>query len=322
MSLPLDYYSILGVSRSCSSSDLRSAYRSFSLLSHPNASTSQEEKQRFAEQFRLVSEAFHVLSNPDTRALFDQFGEVGLKSGIPLVTGSSSSPYKFTQDPEQLFLEQFGHNSPFFELFRPKESPLSGIHTPIASFTPELQKAKPQEINVYLDLEEFYSKAAKKVKILRNRQIQEEAGGVYKVEERYINIEVGDGWKDGTRLTFPGEGDQEAGKATGDLILIVKEKPHPVYQKRGAHLIYTVEISLLEALTGCSVNLTTLDGRKLAIPVNEIVSPSYEKLISNEGFTKKGGKERGNLIIQFRVRYPEELSLEQKNGLKRLLAGK
>lgn len=85
-------------------------------------------------------------------------------------------------------------------------------------------------------------------------------------------------------------------------------------------MIINQEIPLLEALTGKTIDLTTLDGRNLLIPVTEIVKPGYELIVPNEGMPiSKEPRKKGNLIIKFDVRYPKRLTSEQKSDLKRVL---
>ena len=103
-----------------------------------------------------------------------------------------------------------------------------------------------------------------------------------------------------TRVTFAKEGDQEPNSIPADIVFVIEYKPHPLYVREGNDLIHTATISLSDALTGCEITLLTLDGRVLNIPINDIVSPVYEKRVKGEGFpiTRKPG-EKGDLLIRF-----------------------
>lgn len=82
------------------------------------------------------------------------------------------------------------------------------------------------------------------------------------------------------------------------------------------------KISLLEALTGLSLNLTALDGRNLTLPVTDIIQPGSEVVIPNEGMPiSKDPSKKGNLIIKFDIMFPSRLTAEQKSDLKRALGG-
>lgn len=140
--------------------------------------------------------------------------------------------------------------------------------------------------------------------------------------DEILSIEIKPGWKKGTKITFPEKGNQEPGVIPADLIFVIDEKPHQVFKRDGNDLIVDWEITLLEALTGKSLELKTLDGRNLEIQLTDIVRPGYEKVVPNEGMpiSKERGK-KGNLRIKFDVRYPARLTSEQKSDLKRVLGG-
>ncbi|KAI8543486.1 hypothetical protein RHMOL_Rhmol08G0222000 [Rhododendron molle] len=140
--------------------------------------------------------------------------------------------------------------------------------------------------------------------------------------EEILTIEIKPGWKKGTKITFPDKGNQEPGVIPADLIFVVDEKPHAVFMRDGNDLVLNQEISLVEALTGKTLELTTLDGRNIIIPITEIVKPGYEVIVSNEGMPiSKEPRRKGNLRIKFDVKYPSRLTTEQKSDLKRVLGG-
>lgn len=108
----------------------------------------------------------------------------------------------------------------------------------------------------------------------------------------------------------------------GDLIFVIDEKPHSTFKRDGNDLLIHHKLSLLEALTGKTLNLTTLDGRNLTIEVSDIVKPGREIVIPDEGMPlSKEPKRRGNLIIKFDVKFPSRLSSDQKSDLRRVLGG-
>ncbi|KAL0375341.1 UNVERIFIED_CONTAM: DnaJsubfamily B member 13 [Sesamum radiatum] len=140
------------------------------------------------------------------------------------------------------------------------------------------------------------------------------------ITEEILTIEIKPGWKKGTKITFPEKGNEQRGVIPSDLVFIIDEKPHSVFKRDGNDLIVTQKISLVEALTGYTVQVTTLDGRNLTIPINNIVNPTYEEVVKGEGMPipKEPGK-KGNLRIKFNIKFPSRLTSEQKTGIKRLL---
>lgn len=138
--------------------------------------------------------------------------------------------------------------------------------------------------------------------------------------EEILSIDVKPGWKKGTKITFPEKGNELPGVTPADLVFIIDEKRHPVFTRDGNDLIITQKISLVEALTGYTVNLTTLDGRRLAIPVTNVIHPEYEEVVPNEGMPlQKDQTKRGYLRIKFNIKFPARLTTEQKTGVKKLL---
>lgn len=182
-----------------------------------------------------------------------------------------------------------------------------------------LRKAAAVENVLPCSMEELYKGATKKMKI--SRTITDSSGKVRNVEE-ILTIEIKPGWKKGTKITFPEKGNQEPGVIPADLIFVVDEKPHAVFMRDGNDLVLNQEISLVEALTGKILELTTLDGRNLIVPMTEIYKPGYEVIVSNEGMPiSKEPRRKGNLRIKFDVKYPSRLTTEQKSDLKRVLGG-
>lgn len=139
--------------------------------------------------------------------------------------------------------------------------------------------------------------------------------------EEILTIEVRPGWKKGTKITFPEKGNEQPNIIPADLVFIIDEKPHGVFTREGNDLVTTQKITLVEALTGYTFHLTTLDGRSLTIPINSIIHPSYEEVVPREGMPiPKEPSKRGNLRIKFNIKFPSRLTAEQKAGIKRLLA--
>lgn len=130
--------------------------------------------------------------------------------------------------------------------------------------------------------------------------------------------------KDGQKILFHGEGDQEPELEPGDVIIVLDQKDHSVFQRRGHDLIMKMKIQLSEALCGFKKTIKTLDDRTLVITSKsgEVVKHGDLKCVRNEGMpVYKAPLEKGALIIQFLVVFPERhwLSLEQLPQLEALL---
>lgn len=139
--------------------------------------------------------------------------------------------------------------------------------------------------------------------------------------QEILTIDIKPGWKKGTKITFPEKGNEQPNIIPADLVFIIDEKLHSLFKRDGNDLVVTQKISLAEALTGYTVHLTTLDGRKLSIPINNAIHPDYEEVVPKEGMPiPKDPSRRGNLRIKFNIKFPTRLTAEQKSGVKKLLA--
>ncbi|XVE75173.1 hypothetical protein DITRI_Ditri12bG0074400 [Diplodiscus trichospermus] len=181
------------------------------------------------------------------------------------------------------------------------------------------KKAAPVESKLVCSWEELYKGGSRNFRI--SRTVPDEFGcRKPKTVEEILKIDIKPGWKKGTKITFPEKGNHEPGVTPADLIFVVDEMPHLIYKRDGNDLVVNRKISLLEALTGINLSLTTLDGRSLTIPVPDIVKPGHEVVILNEGMPiSKGPSQKGHLKIKLYIVFPSRLSAEQKSDLKRAL---
>nr|KYP33594.1 DnaJ isogeny subfamily B member 13 [Cajanus cajan] len=294
----VDYYKLLQVDRNAKDEDLKKAYRRLAMKWHPDKNPNN--KKEAEAKFKQISEAYDVLSDPQKRAVYDQYGEEGL-NGVPPGAGGFSGGS-----------DGFSRGGPFgediFAQFRSGAGEGSG-HMP--------RKGAAIEKTLHCSLEDLYKGTTKKMKI--SRDVSDATGRPTTVEE-ILTIEIKPGWKKGTKITFPEKGNEQRGVIPADLVFIIDEKPHSIFKRDGNDLVVTQKVSLVEALTGYTVQLTTLDGRNLTIPVNSIISPTYEEVVKGEGMPiPKEPSKRGNLRIKFNIKFPSRLTSEQKSGLKRLL---
>lgn len=184
------------------------------------------------------------------------------------------------------------------------------------------QKAEPVKRTLLLTLEELFAGTLKRIKITRQRLDAGGGGGGVHAEEKLLEVAVKPGWKKGTTITFENEGDEAPGVIPADIQFVIGEKEHDRFSRDGNNLIHEVRLPLADALCGTTLRIPTLDGRVLSVPVTEIVSPGYEKVVRGEGMPvpKAGGPTRGDLVIRFTVAFPAYLSDDKKTTLRRLLA--
>lgn len=313
----VDYYKILSLTRSATDADIKKAYRKLALQHHPEKNPGD---QVAAEKFLQIAEAYDVLSDAQRRAIYDMFGEEGLKGGVPVGADDANawtSGYTFHGDTDRVFREFFGGDNPFQEYYDRVQTDIGmgfgGLHG---------RGAKKQdaaiERELVLSLEEVFHGCTKKMKI--SRRVMNEDGLTSSIRDKILTITVKKGWKQGTRITFPQEGDQGPNNIPADIVFIVKDKPHEWFRREGVDLIHSTTISLCHALVGCTIEIHTLDDRVLHIPITDIVHPGYKKTVPGEGMPYANEPDKkGDLVIEFSIDFPHLLTPEKRSLIRKAL---
>lgn len=167
-----------------------------------------------------------------------------------------------------------------------------------------------------LSLEEIYGGTTKHLKVSWRR-----VDG--SLEEKMLEIVVQPGWKKGTKVRFPRAGNENADGSSPDLVFVVGYKPHVRFSRSGNDLIVRVEIPLVDALTnegGSEKQVGHLDGRKLQVRVPAgVVRPGQVTKVAGEGMPLrgKGARGKGDLLVLWDVKFPDRLTPEQKEGVRK-----
>ncbi|EGD76835.1 hypothetical protein PTSG_08182 [Salpingoeca rosetta] len=307
------YYDTLGLQRSALPADVRKAYRKLSLENHPDRNKSIDAEANF----KRVAEAYVVLSTPDLRAIYDQYGMEGLSSGAPKGHDGYTDPWVFDGDAHKVFREFFGTDNPFQDLFPPQDEFQLGPGPSVAQRLRRHQ-SPPIESDLYISLEEAFTGCVKKLRI--TRKVLNDDGHTTTQRDKILTVNVKPGWKEGTRVTFPKEGDQGPNNIPADVVFVIKYRDHPRFRRKGNDLIHTTRVKLSDALCGCGISLLTLDGRQLNIPVNDVITPAYMKRVPGEGMPhSKDPATRGDLIIKFDILFPANLTDDSKRLIRAAL---
>ena len=325
-----NYYEILEIVRTCSQEDISEAYRNLSLKYHP-AKAPPEKKEVYELHFQKLAEAYEVLSDPTRKGIYDIYGSEGLRTGITDKNGNVKGAYKFLNNGHEIFERYMGSSNPF-TLIRDNEKISEEIPSVFGSAFGGQNKQKEKElspIHIYLEctLEELYNGCVKTIKYKKNNiNYDLRTTNVVEVSQ---DVEIFRGYDDNTIITYKEKGNDAPGMVSSDLIVHIKEIPHKSFRRINKNdLLYIHEIPLVKALNSEPVCLYTLDGRKLAISIDEIISPSTLKVIPNEGmpiYDKDLSKTRGNkikkgdLYIKFNVIFPEYIEPDKKKRIITLL---
>ncbi|KAM3177886.1 hypothetical protein ACTXT7_003670 [Hymenolepis weldensis] len=310
----VDYYLILDVTQSATLHDLHRAYRRQALRYHPLLNKDNSEDT--FEKFKWVSEAYEVLKNPTLRARYDQYGETGLKHGVP---GDLRKPVKYIYhaDPFKTFQEYFGHWNPFEEIDEEISFEISqNFGRP--GGCGQMKKADPSIFPLQLSLEEIYSGCLKKVSV--KYRVFDSNCQTTNIKKKSLNLVIQPGFKEKGQLVFTGEGNQGANLMPGDIIFEVTALEHPFFRREGLDLYHTEKIHVGQALLGCVVDIQTLDNRLLHVPITNVIRPDYVKVVEGEGMPDPDNPEnKGNLHINFDIIYPDSLSRQERIDIESAL---
>jgi len=272
--------------------------------------------------------------------------------------GGQSYTYTYHGDPRATFSQFFGTSNPFESFFTGGETSHSGMdgmegmdidiedllglnrgggipggmpggmpgrantfHYGQSGKSGKKTQDKTIEKDVFVSLEDINKGCDKKMKI--SKSIYGEDGSVKKLEKT-LDIHVKPGWKAGTKVTFAKQGDQYPGKIAADITFIIRDKPHSLFTRDGHNIKYTYKIPLRDALCGTVVQVPTLEGKKIGINcTGEVIKPTTTKRLQGYGLPmpKEQGR-KGDLIVEFDVLFPENLSQSSKDIIYDVLSNK
>ena len=303
-----DYYHILGVGTAAAPEEIKKAYRKLAFKHHPDRTKGDKAAE---EKFKEINEAHEVLSDPEKRKKYDQFGaewkhyeEAGAQPG-----GFDWSKYAADQGGQEhrVSREEFeasfadGRVGDLFEhLFGQHSHQGRGRRSAAV-------KGEDLDAQTTLSLEEAYNGSTRIIQL----------GG------QTIRVTLKPGIADMQVLRVPGKGrsGRNAG-ANGDLYLTIKIAPHPVFHRRGNDLYRDVSVELYTAVLGGKTQVETLNGTvKIDIP-EETLNGTELRLVGL-GMPVYGEKKAfGNLFVKIDIRLPEHLREEEIELFRQLAAAR
>jgi molecular chaperone DnaJ len=356
MATQLDYYEILGVERSCSVDQIKSAYRKLALKYHPDRNP--ENKHEAEEKFRQATEAYTVLSDAQKRQIYDRYGHAGLGNRGFEATDFSASIF---EDFRDIFGDLFGFEDVLggnvggsrrrtgrargqrgadlrYDMSLSFEDAAAGVTTQIKISRREICEAcrgtgaKPgtgmstcqtchgrgqlQYQQGFFAISRTCPACSGAGQVIRDACATCRGQGRLE-RERTLEVGVPAGVDSGTRLRMAGQGEPGTnGGPPGDLYIFLEVKEHAFFERRGADLYCTVPISFPQAALGTTVKIPTLNGDQ------ELQIPDGTQ--SGQIFRQKGKGlpnphgGRGDLYVSIRVLTPSKLSREQRRILEDL----
>jgi molecular chaperone DnaJ len=344
-----DYYEVLGVSRTVTEVELKSAYRKLAMQWHPDRNPNNPEAE---EKFKEVTEAYAILADGEKRSLYDRFGHAGIgNTGNGGGGGFDGSPF---QDIGEIFGEFFGFGDAFGGRRQGRAQRGADLREDITIEFEEAVFGTETQVTVrrHEACEECHGngsapgKGPSTCRACSGRgQVRYQQGffsiartcptcrGTGQVitdpcakckgegrvlRQRTVDTKIPAGVEDGTRIRFNGGGEAALGGGpAGDLYVVLHVKDHPFFVREGNDLHCAVPISVTQAAVGAEIQVPTLEGEhELKIP--EGTQPGTTFRIRSKGVPVLNGHGKGDLYVEVHVQIPTKLSKRQKELLQEL----
>ena len=344
-----DYYEVLGVSRTATDQELKSAYRKLALKFHPDRNPGDHSAE---ERFKEASEAYQVLCDPDKRAAYDRYGHAGVGSSG---AGGGFGGFAGGVDIGDIFGDLFG------EMFNMGGGQRAGRQ----------QRGDDLRFDLTIDFDDAIFGAEKEVKIRRletcsacsgrgsasgrgptvcsqcngRGQIRYQQGffsvartcgacggtgsiigdpchtcrGETRVsKELKLNVKVPPGVEEGTRIRYAGEGDAgRGGGPKGDLYVVLSIQPHDFFERDGQDLRCVVPISFPQAALGAEIEIPGIDG-PVSVKIPEGTQSGKEIRVRGKGVPFLNERGRGDLVVKVVVQIPRKLTRAQRELVNKM----
>ena len=333
-----DYYEVLGVARNANADEIKKAYRKAAIKYHPDKNPGDKEAE---EKFKEAAEAYDVLSNPDKRARYDQYGHAGMSGaagggagGFGGFSGGGFSMEDIFSQFGDIFGGHFGGG---------------GFRSSSTGGGRRVNRGSDIRIKVKLTLEEIANGVTKKLKINKTVACDKcggtgakdansyatcsKCGGTGKVitaacdqckgegtlrGQEVVEIKIPAGVGEGMVLTVSGKGNAaRQGGVNGDLQVLIEEEPDPELTRDGNDLIHNLNITVTTALLGGTVEVPTVGGRA-KIKIAPGTHAGKVLRLAGKGLPDVNGYGRGDELVVVDITIPSKLTSEEKRLVEQL----
>ena len=336
-----DYYEVLGIHRNASDTEIKKAYRKLAIQYHPDKNPGDKEAE---EKFKELSEAYAVLSDPQKRAQYDQFGHAGLGGG-----GFSSGGFGF------------GAGSPFGDIFgdifggtrqRGRGRRGDDLRYDMDLSFEEAAFGVEKEIQVpyakrcdtcggsgakpgtetktcpacrgtgqvrfqqgFFSVSKTCSQCSGEGRVVDHPCPACRGAGSLR-DKKALSVKIPPGVETGNRLKLSGEGGQGTkGGANGDLYVYISVREHPIFRREGNDVLCELPVSFTQAALGCEMDIPTLDGT-VSMKIPEGTQSGRIFKFRGKGVPVLQGYGRGDQLVIVRVETPTNLNKKQRELLE------
>jgi curved DNA-binding protein len=305
-----DYYETLGVNKTATADEIRSAYRKLARKYHPDVAKDKNEGE---EKIKAINEAYEVLSDPEKRTKYDRLGaawQSGEFAGTPGGGGPMPEGWSFHQGEggTEFHFGGTGFSDFFEQYFGTRRSYPGGPDFEFQEETARRPRKRDVEADMLVNLSEALHGSTRTITLQR----PDGSGEAPKTDTYKVKIPAG--IREGQRIRLAGQGENG-----GDLFLRISFQKHPDFRWQDADIYYDLELAPWEAVLGCSVTIPTLDGHaKLKVPAGTINGATFR--LANLGLTRSDGN-RGNLYAVARIEVPETVTDDERRLWEELAKG-
>jgi molecular chaperone DnaJ len=340
-----DFYEVLGVSKTVTDIELKSAFRKAAMGCHPDRHPGDKQAET---RFKELNEAYQTLSDAQKRAAYDRYGHAAFEQG-----GVGGMGDGFAASMSDIFDDLFGDmmggrrgrqgtgrergadmrynlEITLEEAFHGKNATIkmptsvsceacngSGARTGSKPVTCRTcgGHGRVRQQQGFFAIERTCLTCQGRGQTIDNPC--DKCGGAGRVtRERTLSVNVPAGVEDGTRIRLTGEGEAGArGGPTGDLYIFLSVKPHQVFQRDGADLYCRVPISMVQAALGGEFTVHTLDGTESRVSIPEGAQSGRQLRLRGKGMPILRSRDAGDLFVQLNVETPQSLTRRQRELL-------
>ena len=352
--MPRDPYQVLGVERSAEDAELKKAFRKLARELHPDVNRDDPEAE---EKFKEAAEAYEILSDPDRRQTYDQYGHEGLRSN------GFSSQAAGGGGIEDILSAMFGGGgSPFGDMFgfggRSGPAPGADVGVSVSIDLAEVLTGAKREVSFQAvsRCEHCNGNGAEPGTPIRTCETCDGQGAVQQVtrtpfgqmmrqsacptcngegkipdspcevcdglgrmhKERAYEVDIPAGIETGQRIRVSGKGHEgEPGAAAGDLYVEVSVVGDDRFERHGEHLVTPAQISVTRAMLGGTIEIPTLEGMQ-EVTVPKGAQPGQQVVLSGMGLPTLRGRRRGDQVVVLDVVVPRKLNRKQRHAAEEL----
>ena len=344
-----DYYDVLGINKSATSDQIKSAYRKLAVKHHPDKNKGDKASE---EKFKEASEAYHILSNTERKQNYDNFGHAAFENGGGGKGGFNN--FDFSSNFSDIFEDFFGEGFGGGRRSRKSNNRGSDLRYDLSISLNEAFSGKKQDIKFSTSEKCDICKGTgskpghspntcsmcggqgqvrSSQGFLTVQQTCPQCGGSgeqithpctscggqgKKQASKRLSVTIPKGVDDGTRIRLAGKGEAGSrGAGSGDLYLFINVYSHDLFKRSDENLYFECPISIADAALGTTIEIPTIDGGKAKIKIPSGTQSGKQFRLREKGMPLMRGNDYGDLYVQVNTEVPVSLNKEQKELLEK-----